>query len=29
MLGWAHYQEGTAAKYVRDDLNAVLKPYMK
>ena len=29
MLGWAHYQEGTAAKYVRDDLNAVLKPYIK
>lgn len=29
MLSWAHYQEGTAAKYVRDDLNAVLKPYMR
>ena len=29
MLGWAHYQEGTAAKYMRDDLNAVLKPYLK
>src|SRR5918994_1531820 len=27
MLSWAHYQEGTAAKYIRDDLNAVLKPY--
>ena len=29
MLGWAQYQEGTAAKYMRDDLNAVLKPYLK
>jgi hypothetical protein len=29
MLGWAHYQEGTAAKYMRDDLNAVLRPYLK
>jgi AcrR family transcriptional regulator len=29
MLGWAYYQEGTAAKYMRDDLNAVLKPYLK
>ena len=29
MLGWAHHQEGTAAKYIRDDLNAVLKPYLK
>lgn len=29
MLSWAHYQEGTASKYVRDDLNAVLKPYLK
>jgi hypothetical protein len=28
MLSWAHYQEGTAAKYIRDDLNAVLKPYL-
>jgi AcrR family transcriptional regulator len=29
MLGWAQYQEGTAAKYIRDDLNAVLKPYLR
>jgi AcrR family transcriptional regulator len=28
MLSWAHYQEGSAAKYIRDDLNAVLKPYL-
>jgi AcrR family transcriptional regulator len=27
MLSWAHYQEGSAAKWIRDDLNAVLKPY--
>ena len=29
MLAWAYYQEGPAAKWVRDDLNAVLKPYLK
>jgi AcrR family transcriptional regulator len=29
MLGWAQYQEGTAAKYIRDDLNAVLKPHLR
>jgi AcrR family transcriptional regulator len=29
MLSWAHYQEGASAKWVRDDLNAVLKPYLK
>ena len=29
MLSWAHYQEGSCAKWVRDDLNAVLKPYVK
>lgn len=29
MLSWAHYQEGTAAKWVRDDLNAILKPYTR
>lgn len=29
MLSWAHYQEGTAAKYIRDGLNAVLKPYLR
>ena len=28
MLSWALYQEGTAAKWMRDDLNAVLKPYV-
>jgi AcrR family transcriptional regulator len=29
MMSWAYYQEGTAAKWMRDDLNAVLKPYLK
>jgi AcrR family transcriptional regulator len=29
MLSWVHYQEGSAAKWVRDDLNAVLKPYTR
>ena len=29
MLAWAHYQEGTAAKWIRDDLNAVLRPYLR
>lgn len=29
MLTWAFYQDGTAAKWMRDDLNAVLKPYLK
>jgi AcrR family transcriptional regulator len=28
MLSWAHYQEGSSAKWVRDDLNAILKPYL-
>ena len=28
MLTWAFYQDGTASKWVRDDVNAVLKPYM-
>lgn len=28
MLTWAHYQEGSCAKWVRDDLNAVLKPHL-
>jgi AcrR family transcriptional regulator len=27
MLSWAHHQEGSAAKWMRDDLNAILKPY--
>jgi hypothetical protein len=25
----AHYQEGTAAKWIRDDLNAVMRPYLR
>lgn len=29
MMSWACYQEGSAAKYIRDDLNAVLKPYLR
>src|SRR5687768_4368920 len=29
MLSWAHYQEGSSAKWIRDDLNAILKPYLK
>jgi AcrR family transcriptional regulator len=29
MLNWAFFQEGTAAKWVRDDVNAILKPYLK
>lgn len=29
MLSWAQYQEGSSAKWIRDDLNAVLKPYLK
>ena len=29
MLTWAFYQAGTASKWVRDDVNAVLKPYIK
>lgn len=29
MMSWAHYQEGKAAKWIRDDLNAVLRPYLK
>jgi hypothetical protein len=28
MLSWAFYQEGTAAKWMRHDLDAVLKPYL-
>ena len=28
MLSWAYYQEGSAAKWMRDDLNAVLRPYL-
>jgi AcrR family transcriptional regulator len=28
MLSWAFYQQGAAAKWMREDLNAVLKPYL-
>lgn len=28
MMSWATHQEGAAAKWMRDDLNAVLKPYI-
>lgn len=28
MLSWAFYQEGVAAKWMRHDLDAVLKPYI-
>ncbi len=28
MMSWAYYQEGTAAKWMRHDLDAVLKPYV-
>ena len=29
MLSWAFYQEGTSSKWMRDDLNAILKPYLR
>ena len=29
MLSWAFYQEGTSSKWMRDDLNAILKPYVR
>ncbi len=29
MLSWAFYQEGTSSKWMRDDLNSVLKPYLQ
>lgn len=29
MLSWAFYQEGSAAKWMRHDLDAVLKPYIR
>lgn len=29
MMSWAYYEEGTAQKWMRDDLDAVLKPYLK
>ena len=28
MMAWAHYQEGSAANWMRDDLEAVLAPYL-
>jgi len=28
MMSWAYYEEGTATQWMRDDLNAVLKPYL-
>jgi AcrR family transcriptional regulator len=28
MLSWAFYQEGSAAKWMRQDLDAILKPYV-
>jgi AcrR family transcriptional regulator len=28
MMSWAFHQEGTAAKWMRQDLDAVLKPYL-
>ena len=28
MMSWAFYQEGSAAKWMRQDLDAVLKPYI-
>ena len=29
MMAWAYYEEGTAANWMRHDLDAVLKPYLK
>jgi AcrR family transcriptional regulator len=29
MMSWAYYEEGTATQWMRDDLEAVLKPYLK
>ena len=29
MLSWAYYREGPAAKWVRDDLNAILRPFLR
>jgi AcrR family transcriptional regulator len=28
MMSWAFYQEGTASKWMRHDLDAILKPYL-
>jgi AcrR family transcriptional regulator len=29
MMAWAYHQEGTVAKWMRDDLDAVLSPYLR
>ena len=29
MMAWAHYQEGTAERWMREDLEAVLAPYVR
>jgi AcrR family transcriptional regulator len=29
MMSWAYHEEGTAKKWMRDDLDAVLEPYLK
>jgi AcrR family transcriptional regulator len=29
MMSWAYYEEGTATQWMRDDLDAVLKPYLQ
>lgn len=29
MMAWAYYEEGKAARWMRQDLDAVLKPYLK
>jgi AcrR family transcriptional regulator len=29
MMSWAYYEEGSAQQWMRDDLDAVLKPYLK
>jgi len=28
LMTWAFYQEGTAREWVRDDLDAVLRPFL-
>lgn len=29
MMSWAYYEEGSASEWMRDDLDAVLKPYLE
>jgi AcrR family transcriptional regulator len=29
MMAWAYYEEGSATQWMRDDLEAVLKPYLR